>query len=86
MACDKENGKVLWTQDMGDAVLGAIAVKDNVAIAPVRDGRIVALDLAAGSPDKRELWSRQIKKNSRALAGPAFTGSHIYAITHDGYM
>lgn len=86
MACDKESGKVLWTQDMGDAVLGAIAVKGNVAIAPVRDGRIVALDLAAGSPDKRKLWSRQIKKGSIALAGPAFTGTHVYAITHDGYM
>jgi outer membrane protein assembly factor BamB len=86
MACDKESGKVLWKQDMGDAVLGAIAVKGNVAIAPVRDGRIVALDLAAESPDKRMLWSRQIKKGSRALAGPTFTGTHIYAITHDGYM
>lgn len=83
MALDRKTGKVRWTASMPDAVLGTIAVRDGVAICPIRNGEIVALDLKAGG---KELWRQRISKRSPALAGPAFTGTHVYATTSDGYM
>jgi len=76
-------GNVRWSSPMPDAVLGAIAVRDGIAICPVRNGEIVALDLNAGG---KELWRQRISERSPALAGPAFTGTHVYATTSDGYM
>ncbi len=84
MALDRETGKELWSVPMPDAVLGTIAVRDEIAVCPVRNGEIVALDLKQKGA---ELWRTQIGKNGRpALAGPAFTGSRIYATTSDGNM
>ena len=68
---------------MPDAVLGTIAVRDGVAICPVRNGEIVALDLKSNG---KELWRQRISERSPALAGPAFTGTHVYATTADGYL
>jgi outer membrane protein assembly factor BamB len=86
LAIERKSGKLLWQQQMGDAVLGAIAVEGDVAIAPVRNGIIAALDLTATDSSKREMWKTQVRKGARALAGPAFTGTHVYAISHDGYL
>ena len=68
---------------MPDAVLGPIAVRDDLAICPIRNGEIVALDLKA---DGKEVWRQRISERSPALAGPAFTGTHVYATTSDGYL
>jgi len=83
LALDRETGKVRWSVPMPDAVLGTIAVRDGIAICPVRNGEIVALDLES---EGRELWRQRISERSPALAGPAFTGTHVYATTSDGYL
>jgi len=83
LALDRETGKVRWSVPMPDAVLGTIAVLRGVAICPVRNGEVVALDLKLGG---KELWRQQISERSPALAGPAFTGTHVYATTSDGYL
>jgi len=83
LALDRVGGNVRWSSPMPDAVLGAIAVRDGIAICPVRNGEIVALDL---NDNGRELWRQRISERSPALAGPAFTGTHVYATTSDGYM
>jgi len=41
------------------------------------------LDLKA---DGKEIWRQQISERSPALAGPALTGTHVYATTSDGYL
>ncbi|MCX6873525.1 MAG: PQQ-binding-like beta-propeller repeat protein [Verrucomicrobia bacterium] len=83
MALDRVTGKVRWSVAMPDAVLGTIAVRDGVAICPVRNGEVVALNLKANG---KELWRQRISERSPALAGPAFTGTHVYATTADGYL
>ena len=86
MALDSKTGRVRWTQPMGDGVLGPIAVLNQTAIVPVRSGGIVAMDLAAKDAASRVLWRTVARKGSRVLAGPAYTGTHVYVITHDGYL
>jgi len=86
MAMDKKTGQVRWTQPMDDGVLGPIAVRDRTAIVPVRNGEIVALDLAAAGKASRVLWKTVPREGSRILAGTAFTGTHVYVVTHDGYL
>ena len=86
MALDKKTGQVRWTQPMGDGVLGPIAVLNQTAIVPVRSGEIAALDLAAKDAASRVLWRTVARKDSRVLAGAAYTGTRVYLITHDGYL
>ncbi len=86
MALDRKTGKVRWTQSMPDGVLGPIAVVDQTAIVPVRSGEVVALDLAAEDEGSRVLWRTVARKGSRVLAGAAYTGTHVYVVTHDGYL
>jgi len=86
MALDRKTGKVRWKQTMSDGVLGPIAVFDKTAIVPVRSGEIAALDLGAKDAESRILWTTAARKGSRVLAGAAYTGSHAYVVTHDGYL
>ncbi|MCP4375183.1 MAG: PQQ-binding-like beta-propeller repeat protein [bacterium] len=86
MALDAKTGKVRWTQAMADGVLGPIAVLGNIAIVPVRSGNIAALDLKAKDEKSRVLWKTVARKGARSLSGSAFTGSHVYTVTHDGYL
>ena len=83
LALDRKTGEARWSVPMPDAVLGTIAVRDGVAICPIRNGEIVALDLKSMG---KELWRQRISERSPALAGPAFTGTHVYATTSDGYL
>jgi outer membrane protein assembly factor BamB len=83
LALDGKTGKVRWSAPMPDAVLGTIAVRGGTAICPVRNGEIVALDLKSAG---KVLWRQRISERSPALSGPAFTGTHVYATTSDGYL
>ncbi len=83
IALDRKTGKERWRRDMPDGVLGAVAVKGSTAIAPVRNGDLVALNLAQQG---KELWRTKVRDGAKALAGPAFTGTHVYAVSHDGYL
>jgi outer membrane protein assembly factor BamB len=83
LALDRETGNLLWEVPVPDAVLGAIAVRGDTAICPVRNGEVVALDLRRSG---EILWRQRINGNSPALAGPAFTGELVYAVSQDGYL
>jgi len=82
LALDRRSGKVLWQSRMSDAVLGHVAVASGLAICPVRDGQVVALDLSDGRP----IWSRQVSGKAPVLAGCALAGSAVYAVSRDGYL
>ena len=82
LALDRKTGAVKWKANPGDAVLGAIAVRDGRAICPVRSGEVVALDLADG----KILWRQAVSGKSPIVASPAVTATHVYAVSKDGYM
>lgn len=83
LALDRGTGEIRWKADMPAAILGAIAVRDGVAVCPVRNGEIIAIDLNA---EGKELWRARVHDDSPVMAGPAFTGSHVYAVSSDGYL
>ncbi len=87
IALDQATGAEVWRAQMPDAVLGPIAVVGDVAIAPVRNGDLVALDLTAKGA---VLWRlddpKQRLSKKGILAGPAFTGDLVYALSQDGYL
>lgn len=83
IAFDWKTGELKWKVDMPDAVLGAIACKDGIAICPVRNGEVVAINLKDSG---KELWRQRINKSMPVLAAPSFTGTHVYAVSQDGYL
>jgi len=83
IALDKTTGAVHWQTTVPDAVLGPIAVVGTVAIVPVRNGEVIAIDLAAQG---KVLWRASINKKAPVLAGVAFTGTLVYAVSNDGYL
>jgi outer membrane protein assembly factor BamB len=85
LALDRKTGRVLWQLMMADGVLGKIAVADGKAVVPVRNGEVVCLDLAP-SASNRVLWRQRVHGEKAVLAGPAFTGRCVYAVTQDGQL
>ena len=83
IAMDHATGEIRWEAKMPSTILGAIAVRDGIAICPVRNGEVIALDLNA---EGKELWRARVHKSSPVMAGPAFTGSHVYAVSSNGYL
>lgn len=83
IALDRETGEIRWKVPVADAVLGAIAVRDDVAYCPVRSGELVALDLKNAG---KVIWQSKIHENSPLLAGPAVTDELVYAVTSNGYL
>ncbi|MDF7826628.1 PQQ-binding-like beta-propeller repeat protein [Pontiellaceae bacterium B12227] len=81
MALNAENGKVLWSSDMPDAVLGAVAAGEYL-IAPVAAGKVVALDPETG----KQVWSTAVSGQAPVLAGASVVDGFVYAVSHDGYM
>lgn len=101
IAIEAKTGAVRWRTDqkpggapvpkpervIQDAVLGAIAVRDGIAVCPVRNGELVALRIADGSL----VWRQQdpatrIHKRGTMVAGVSFTPELIYAVTANGYL
>ncbi len=83
LALDRATGAVRWTVALPDAVLGPIAIRDSLAICPVRNGEVVALDLAKNGAI---VWRQRISGNSPILGGPAVTEELVYAVSADGYL
>jgi outer membrane protein assembly factor BamB len=82
VALDRETGAIIWQSEFKDAVLGGIAHHDTTLICPVRTGEVVALALEDG----HERWRTRINGEVPVLAGCAFTGTHVYAVSSDGYL
>jgi outer membrane protein assembly factor BamB len=82
MALEAKTGQVKWKREFPDAVLGAVAARDGVLICPVRSGEVVALNAADGSV----IWRTAVSGKAPVLAGPAFTGRYVYAVSRDGYL
>jgi len=83
LALDRKTGQERWRVALPDAVLGPIAVRDGKAVVPVRNGEVVMLDLAQSG---KVLWRERVSGKAPVLAGPAFTGRCVYAVSQDGYL
>jgi outer membrane protein assembly factor BamB len=83
IALDRETGEIRWQTKVTNSVLGAIATRDGKAVCGVLDGTVVALDIKA---DGKILWQTPVRDRSLLKAGPALTETHVYALTHDGYL
>jgi outer membrane protein assembly factor BamB len=83
LALDPKSGATYWTVAMPDAVLGPIAVIGPTGIVPCRNGEILALDLSQQGAIR---WRSRVNKQAAILAGAAFTGTHVYAVSNNGYL
>jgi outer membrane protein assembly factor BamB len=81
LALSRVDGKVRWRTELPDAVLGRVAIGDEKAFCPVRNGTVVALDLNDG----KKVWSRTIA-HTPVLAGTAVSGHYVYAVSSDGFL
>jgi outer membrane protein assembly factor BamB len=82
VAFDRQSGEIRWQTPFNDAVLGVIAGRDNMLLCPSRTGEVAAL----AAKDGRVLWRTRISGDAPVLAGCAFTGQCIYAVSSDGYL
>jgi outer membrane protein assembly factor BamB len=82
VALDRKTGAILWQTPFDDAVLGAIACRDDMLICPVRTGEVVAL----GLKDGRVLWRTSVSGKAPVLSGCVFDGRRAYAVSSDGYL
>ncbi len=82
VALDRATGRIRWQAGVGNSVLGAIAARGGRAVAAVLDGEVVAIDLEQGDV----LWRRRVREHSLLKAGPALSETHVYVLTHDGYL
>ena len=82
VALDRKTGAIRWQTPLDDAVLGTIAFREGVLICPSRTGEVTALAVSDG----RVLWRTRISGNAPVLAGCAFTGRRVYAVSSDGYL
>lgn len=82
VALNAKTGDVRWRVHMPDSVLGAVAARDGKLICPVSNGEVVMLNQADGAIT----WRQRISGSAAVLAGPAFTGKYVYAVSKDGYL
>ncbi|HET6246350.1 MAG TPA: PQQ-binding-like beta-propeller repeat protein [Tepidisphaeraceae bacterium] len=82
IALERATGKVRWQRKFPDAVLGALAARDGKVICSVRTGEVAALDLGDG----HILWQTPVSGQAPVLAGCAFTGKYVYAVSDDGWL
>lgn len=93
LALDAKTGEERWRIETADSVLGAIAVhkESMLGVAPVRSslvdgrekGKIIVFDI---ENEGEVLWDYTFERGGMAMTGPVFTGSHVYAVSNDGFM
>jgi outer membrane protein assembly factor BamB len=82
LCLEQKTGKEVWKRSVGDAVLGAVAVANDTAFASVRNGEIVAMQLADG----KIRWRQAVSGKTPLLASPAVAGRCVYAVANNGTL
>ncbi len=82
VALDRATGQIRWQSAFDDAVLGSLAFRDGRVICSARSGEIIALNAADG----KIIWRVHPRGKTPILAGCAFTGSRVYALSSDGFL
>jgi outer membrane protein assembly factor BamB len=81
LALDKATGRIQWSTDLPDAVLGAVAAGSSL-ICPVASGEVVALDPSNG----KQQWATAVSGHAPVLAACTVTEQAVYAVSQDGYL
>lgn len=84
MALNRKDGSVKWQTKTDAAVLGAMVARNGRLYCPVRNGQVIALDLADG----QIVWRQSISGKSPILGGVAISGDGgtLFAVSKDGYL
>jgi len=82
MALDRQTGQVLWSRDMGDAVLGVISYHDGRLVCPVRNGDLALLQAATGEV----IWRARVGEGAPLLTGCAVTPERIFVVNKIGQL
>ena len=80
-ALKADDGSELWSADMPDAVLGAVAASSRL-ICPVASGEVMALNLETGKAE----WSSRVSDKAPVLAATAVTDKEVFAVSQNGYL
>jgi outer membrane protein assembly factor BamB len=81
LSLDPDSGRIHWTAELPDAVLGAVAAGENL-ICPVASGQVVALNSQTGA----QQWATAVSGHAPILAACAVTETTVYAVSQDGYL
>ncbi|MGJ8696405.1 MAG: PQQ-binding-like beta-propeller repeat protein [Verrucomicrobiaceae bacterium] len=76
-----DDGSELWSAELPDAVLGAVAASSRL-ICPVASGEVIALDLKTGEP----VWRSKVSGKAPVLAATAVTETEVFAVSQNGYL
>ena len=84
MALNRKDGSVKWQTKTDAAVLGAMVARNGRLYCPVRNGQVIALNLADG----QIVWRQSISGKSPILGGVAISsdGGTLFAVSKDGYL
>ena len=80
-ALKASDGSEIWSADLPDAVLGAVAASSRL-ICPVASGEVMALDLNTGKP----VWKSRVSDRAPILAATAVTEKEVFAVSQNGYL
>jgi outer membrane protein assembly factor BamB len=84
MLLNRKDGSVKWRAKTDAAVLGTMVARDGRLYCPVRNGQVIALNMADG----QVVWKQSISGKSPVLAGVALSadGGTVFAVSKDGYL
>jgi outer membrane protein assembly factor BamB len=84
LAIDRKSGAIRWQTPTEDSVLSSVVVAGDRVYCPVRNGHVIALNLADGKP----LWKAAVPNKSPLKAGLALAadGATLFAATSDGHL
>jgi len=74
------DGSVVWTREVKDAVLSAVALADGSAYFGSRDGHLYCVDAKSGQPR----WS--FKTEDAVVSSPAVASGRVYFGSNDGHV
>lgn len=82
VALERQTGRIRWRTDFDDGILGGVAVADGIVFCPVRNGEVVALDLADGRP----VWRQKLPGGPALLSNPVVAQGLVYVASADGVL
>ncbi len=82
LAINRKDGSIKWQTSTEDAVLNRIVVQDGKVFCPVRNGNVLALNLADG----KQIWKQPVSGKSPIKAGIAVANNTVFAVSSDGYL
>ena len=87
MLINRKDGSVKWSSKTDAAVLGTIVARDGKLYCPVRNGQVIAMNLADGKVVWRQAVS-EINAKAPVLAGVALSadGRTLFAVSNDGWL